>query len=378
MTDHRPPLRRLRSRAPLAAAALLLAGVLAPAAAAAPAAGSPAHDAARPRPTATASAGVTASRAEAARIDAYWTKARMRAARAMPMPRAQHAPKGAAGAPSTAGKPERPGTPRSVPGSAPEQVQRDSSGPENATGPLQVPTARRWGGQGMMPARSIGQLYFTTPVGDARCSAAVVSAENRDTVWTAGHCVHPGAGGKAAFYRNFVFVPDAGGGTEPYGRWTFRYAGTTPAWQNTGDWHYDVAALAFYPQAARGDLEDTVGAQGIRFDGGTSFSDVFTFGYPLDGYRRTDLDGQDLWYCEGPVSPVGAADDTLVLRCDMGHGCSGGPWVAGLGLGRGWGWIVGVSSHRDTDSTGAWTNGLLYGTHQGTAAARVYDDVSTH
>jgi len=310
--------------------------------------------------------------AQAARIDAYWTAARLRAARPIPMPTRSRTP----GATASATPPEPPLPPRIGAGTAP--LHPDPEGRDSGRRPAAAPMARRWGGEGLMPARTVGRLYFTTPMGDASCTATVINSVHRDTVWTAGHCVHPAGGGAKAYYNDFMFVPDADNGQVPHGRWLFRYATAPQAWQENGDWHYDLAALAFYPQSDGSNLADRLGAQGYRFGGGTDFRQVVDLGYPSDGYLRDDFTGQNLWYCEGPTSAVSATDDLMTMRCDMGHGCSGGPWIDDLRLDRGWGYIVGTNSHRDIDAAGDWADDRLYSASHGNAAIHVYDEVSRY
>ncbi|MGA5699231.1 hypothetical protein [Peterkaempfera bronchialis] len=365
MHDQPPPPRRVRLRLPLAAA-VLLAAFLAPQAGAAD---QSAGGGADYRPTAAA-AGPAATPAQAARIHRYWTDARLHRARPAPLPH----PRGGRH-PTPRPRPEAALPARTIPGSAPRRAQPDTAAPSRTA---VVSAARRWGGQGLMPARTIGQLFFTTPAGDFRCTASVINSVNRNMVWTSGHCVHPGGGGPGAYYRNFVFVPDADNGLAPHGPWLFRYAATTRAWQQYGDWHYDLAAIAFHPQPVHGNLADYLGAQGARFGSGQDHRDVVNFGFPADGYRRTDFDGGDLWYCEGPTSAVGATGTGMVMRCDMGHGCSGGPWIDDLRLDRGWGYIVGTNSRRDVDADGNWSDDLIYSAYHGNAAMNVYTEVSAH
>ena len=66
-----------------------------------------------------------------------------------------------------------------------------------------------------------GKVFFNMGGGSFACSAAIVNTEGRDTVWTAGHCVHGGSGGQWA--TNWQFVPaydDDLANPAPYGTWT--------------------------------------------------------------------------------------------------------------------------------------------------------------
>lgn len=312
--------------------------------------------------------GAVNSPAQVASIAAYWTEERMRAATPEPMP---------------AGKPDAAASPveQKLPGQAAEgALPKAAAGLTNADGPistLAVTRAERWNRQGAMPARTTGKVYFTRPNGGGgSCTGSVINARNKNTVWTAGHCIHPGGSGAGNYYRNFIFVPDADNGREPHGRWVFKWANTTIGWQNNGDVNYDIAAIAFYPQAARGNLSDALGYQGYKFGYGRDFGNVHNFGFPADGYKRTDFNGTQLWYCQGAASDAGWFDDRMVMSCDMGRGASGGPWLEDLQLARGWGYIVGSNSHRDGDSNGNFINNNIYSAYHGDGAINVYNDVS--
>jgi hypothetical protein len=54
----------------------------------------------------------------------------------------------------------------------------------------------------------------------------------------------------------------------------------------------------------------------------------------------------------------------------MGHGASGGPWLSGLSLRRGWGYIVGDSS------TAIAGHATLNSPHLGQAAVNLYNKIS--
>ncbi|MEV0676106.1 hypothetical protein AB0I60_06230 [Actinosynnema sp. NPDC050436] len=333
------------------AVALVVAGGAATAASAAP--GDPA----------TAGAGVSTSREEARQITEYWTEDRLRAATEIPVPTRADSTTAREAAPvdRLAGI--------SAAGSTPQGATA-SGGPD--VGVTAVEQAQRWNRQGQSPAVTLGKLYST----GGSCTASIITAGNRNTVWTAGHCIHRGGGGAGNYYRNFLFVPDADNGREPHGRWAFKYANTTSGWANNADLDFDVAAIAFWPQAQRGNLADRFGAQGYRFGFGRDFPNVHTFGFPSDGYRRADFDGRNLWYCQGAARTAGPSDDRMVIGCDMGRGSGGGPFIDDLQPTRGWGFIVGNNSHRDVDVNGNYLNNNLYSAYHGDAAINVYNDVS--
>lgn len=71
--------------------------------------------------------------------------------------------------------------------------------------------------------------------GRLHCTGWMVS---KDTLVTAGHCVHTGGSG-GSWYSGLTFRPGSDGGTAPYGtcspRRTYAYNG----WLNNKDWRYD-------------------------------------------------------------------------------------------------------------------------------------------
>ena len=78
------------------------------------------------------------------------------------------------------------------------------------------------------PITTTGKLFFTTPTGDAVCSASVLRLR---IVVTAGHCVHSGSGGTAGFYTNFLFIPAYHDGFARLGMvFTPRTVGATDLW----------------------------------------------------------------------------------------------------------------------------------------------------
>lgn len=241
--------------------------------------------------------------------------------------------------------------------------------------PLAGSKATLWSPHGQMPAMTTGKIYFRRTDGsNGYCTGSVITAPNLNTVWTAGHCVNAGHGG--GYYSNFSFVPDTDLGSAPWGSWSWKYANTTIGWQDYGDLHYDVAAIAFYPNG--GNLQSRLGSQGYRFGYGQSFS-VTTFGYPQSGYNRTDFPsaGNRLYSCSGQTYRKSASNDMIGLSCDMHHGASGGPWLTDMASWGG-GYIVGAYSSRDVDANGSPTNIEARSANHGDGAINVYNDVSVH
>jgi hypothetical protein len=322
--------------------------------------------AAAEKPSAPAAGVVNKARAQSL-LD-YWSPERMRAATPEPMP--------VVDAKQVQQQVDNVLPGQASEGSLPAKNLSPQTGPKS--GLLAGSRAERWGRQGSGPAITIGKIYYTRTDGtNGYCSGSVINASNRSTVWTAGHCIHVGGGGSGNYFSNFIFVPDADNNREPWGRWTWKYANTTAGWQNSGNLNYDVAAIAFNSQAAHGNLQDWTGSQGYKFNQGQAWSGVNTFGFPQDGYLRTDFSGNDLWYCFGNTTRASSSDDRIHINCDMHHGASGGPWLQDLQVSRGWGYIIGAYSHRDF-ANGAPTNIVAKSANHGDGAINVYNDVSVH
>ncbi len=314
-----------------------------------------------------AATGVANSSAGARSTAAYWTKARRAAATPEPLPQV------------TTKAMATPTVPDRLPAASAAPVRPKKAITTHTTGgvhPLWGSGAALWSPHGSMPATTVGKIYFTRTDGSGGyCTGSVITAQNLNTVWTAGHCVNAGNGG--GWFSNFSFVPDTDNGSAPWGSWSWKYANTTTGWANSGDLHYDVAAIAFYPLNGN-NLQSRVGAQGYRFNWGQAFS-VTDFGYPQDGYLRTDFpaNGNKLYYCSGTTYRKSSTNDLMGLSCDMHHGASGGPWLSDLAAWGG-GYIVGAYSHRDVNSSNVPTNIEARSANHGDGAINVYNNVSTH
>ncbi|HKU35520.1 MAG TPA: hypothetical protein VJP90_08220, partial [Paenarthrobacter sp.] len=92
--------------------------------------------------------------------------------------------------------------------------------------------------QSETPVKHIGKIFFTLGGANYVCSGNSVTAANKSTVSTAGHCVNEGPG---AYATNFVFVPAYLNGSAPYGKWTARALYSPSQWANNGNMQYDTA-----------------------------------------------------------------------------------------------------------------------------------------
>lgn len=284
-------------------------------------------------------------------VSAYWTPARLNAAKAMPEPTAS--PANAAVPPQSHRLPAQ-----SAPGAMATNAARPATG---TVTPLDVTQSAVWTAHGQMPATTVGKLYFTTPSGNAECTASVINSANHSMIWTAGHCVTNGA---QTWYSNFLFVPDYNNGNWPLGSWSWKSVSAPTAYFNGANSDYDLAAISLWPQNGV-KVADATGYQGYMFNYGYNWY-AYEFGYPYDTHpARSGITGQDLRYC---ISGTWQAGNQEAIHCDQGHGASGGPWLNDLELGRGWGYLVGNVSYHPSDSSDEERS-----PHFGDAAVNVYN-----
>jgi hypothetical protein len=230
------------------------------------------------------------------------------------------------------------------------------------------------------PAKSIGKLFFQTWIpsqrkyGNSVCSATVIAAENRSTVWTAGHCVYQTYSN--VWNRNYIFCPgyrdDNGVPGEakdcPLGKWTVRFSAATEQWLKAvcsprgsctrTEFDYDLGALTVQQQDDDRTIQERVGSHVLRFN--TRVTRHYVFGYP----QSSPFTGRYLYAC--------IATNTFDHRhlrqvCRM-TGASGGPWLSNFN--SGWrGYLTSVN----TDVEGG--SGRIDGPFQGAVAQQLYNYV---
>ncbi|GHH87801.1 hypothetical protein GCM10018793_65070 [Streptomyces sulfonofaciens] len=240
-------------------------------------------------------------------------------------------------------------------------------------------------------AAPVGKVFFDSPEGHMVCSGTVVKDPRHpgrsNLVWTAGHCVHAGAGG--GWYRNIEFVPsynDLGKSmadlqnatyqeVAPYGKFWADWASTSNEWINEGGETggngapYDYAVLHVKPEQGSKSLEETVGAA-LDVDFSTpSVSGAGTmgaWGYPA----APPYDGQKMYKCldrPGRLSIDPSKPTMYRIGCTMTGGSSGGGWFR----------VVGKKTELVSNtSIGPITNGWLAGPQLGEGAKQVYDTMS--
>jgi hypothetical protein len=254
------------------------------------------------------------ARAERARTLAYWTPARMRAAK----PRDFVVDAG-----------------RFVPARSHAKPERRKPGGGG------VVTGASWpNGKGEIYTAS-GRVLFTLGGIDYICSGSVVTdaRSGYSIVLTAGHCAYDETAGgtQSGFATNWLYIPEFDSNPTytcaitTYGCWTasalvvnrgFATAGGFNTQATTYDWAFAVVG----PGGKSGTASlEALGSFALSTSSVANGTQVGAFGYPAAGKYH----GNDLTYCSGGVGrDVLNANKTYRLDCDMTGGSSGGPWLA--------------------------------------------------
>jgi hypothetical protein len=176
--------------------------------------------------------------------------------------------------------------------------------------------------QSETPVKHIGKVFFTLGGSNYVCSGNSVTAANKSTVSTAGHCVNEGPG---AYATNFVFVPAYLNGSAPYGKWTARALYSPTQWASNGNMQYDTAFAVMNTLNGQ-QLADVVGSSGVQFNAARGLS-YKSFGYPA----AAPFNGESLKSCSGTATndPYNPQFATQGIPCNMTGGSSGGPWFIG-------------------------------------------------
>ena len=196
-------------------------------------------------------------------------------------------------------------------------------------------TGASWNGGGKV-AGSVGRILFSSGGSQWICSGTVVNAPNSagySIVLSAGHCAYDGADGWSS---NFVFYPDFDANPtytcqgRAQGCWTASRLAINSGFYPSG-FGPDAAlrvdySFAYLPNnTASGELDVRYPGYALKTSG-TSTSDVqWAFGYPGEGRYK----GKDLIYCTG--STINDPNDvgTWGMACNMNGGSSGGGWLYG-------------------------------------------------
>jgi hypothetical protein len=214
-----------------------------------------------------------------------------------------------------------------------------------------------WTGGGSV-VKTSGRVFFTFQGRTASCSGNSVTSTNGSTVMTAGHCVKY----QGSWHTNWVFVPGYDNGQAPYGQWSATKTLATDQWAASEDINYDVGAAVVAPLNGK-TLSQTVGAQGLKFNGGYNKA-MYAFGFPA----AAPYDGSKLIHCSGNSSKDFLFSKDHSLGCNMTGGSSGGPWFESFNESTGTGLQVSVNSFGYT-----FLPNRMFGPYFGPEAKAVYD-----
>jgi V8-like Glu-specific endopeptidase len=253
---------------------------------------------------------------------AYWTQARMKAAKPLDMP----------------------GDAKFVDEAARALVKKL---PETAAGPAAPTRGRLAQTEAATPVTNYsitnGKLFIGGYESASWCSASAVNTTSKRVLITAGHCVHSGRGG--TWRSNMVFVPSYNAfnaDRDPVGRFQAYRLRTFDSWMNDSNLNRDVGFVTTYSGGDSGArVVDTVGGHGLAVNGGTEF-DTSIFGYPSnrDG-------GNKMWACWGTATDSSWWDDLSKIGCNFDVGSSGGPWLWQYNNSTGQGYVRSVMSTLD-------------------------------
>ncbi|MFJ7590713.1 trypsin-like serine peptidase [Streptomyces sp. NPDC097617] len=253
-----------------------------------------------------------------------------------------------------------------VPGAARTPVATSATptaiAPTAAASPTAFPQAGgAWTGGGAV-VKTSGRVFFTLGDRTASCSGDSITSANGSTVITAGHCVKY----QGAWHTNWVFVPAYNNGSAPYGQWSATKTFATDQWAASEDMNMDVGLAVVAPLNGR-TLTQTVGAQGILFNGGYN-KRMYSFGFPA----AAPYDGTKLVYCSGNSGKDFLLTKDHSLACNMTGGSSGGPWFQDFNETTGLGTQVSVNSFGYT-----FLPNRMYGPYFGNEAKAAYDKAQT-
>ena len=289
--------------------------------------------------------------AEQKAVAAYWTPARMKAAKSV---EDSTTFKQLSAAKRTA----------AAEASVPRGPARAVAPSQAATAPRAVKAAPTVSLQTFSPnlpyyypaARTNGKVFFTRAGLNYVCSASIVNSEGKSLVWTAGHCVVDGQ----IWDSNFAFVPSYSNGSAPYGTWYSRQLTTTSGWYWNRDLTQDIGASTVYRNFGYR-LADYLGAQGIMWNQSANFY-TCAFGYP-QAYPYTGA-----YLTEACGNTGNAGDGTIYMYSGMTGGSSGGPWLRSFD--GNWGYVNG---HNDFiyNNSPVW----MYSPYYGNQAASLYNAV---
>ena len=195
-----------------------------------------------------------------------------------------------------------------------------------------------WTGNGAIEQRS-GKLFFSTTGGNWQCSASVLNdgstSNSYSVILTAGHCTYDGSEGwsfNVAYIPDYDDAPTASCAQTVHGCWTSTRLAVHDDFHPSGfgpdaalEVDYGFMRLGLGGKSGTAELDAVTGGYGLKTSG-VSLSDTqWAFGYPAAGKYK----GKDLVYCKGSTIEDPSGLSTWGMACNMTGGSSGGPWLWG-------------------------------------------------
>lgn len=180
------------------------------------------------------------------------------------------------------------------------------------------------------PYSTAGRIFLKTRRGKGFCSGVAVNTPTRRLVLTAGHCLslREGSARFPEATRYLEFIPAYSNGEAPFGRFVMETGYVLNAWKHTESPNYDFGAVLTYPNALGQNVADATG-------GGANIAlnlprdeEFMILGYP--GFNQ-----QRMRVCEGSFSGHNPFSRGLpgpaqsLAGCFLMPGSSGGPWFVG-------------------------------------------------
>jgi hypothetical protein len=317
----------------------------------------------------------------AADVTAYWTPARMAAAKSYPERYIFTSAATASAAPQ-AGSAGYPGGVAGVPPNAtgaaaypqvetfPNAVQVE---PEHAAYPPPRDTFEYGPRYRTYPASTVGKVFFIQDHdGNGTYSGFVCSGSSifvggstARHVLTAGHCVNNGRNGAGAgggWSANFQICPSydsSQGGVNPaVGCWTAYNLATSGSWisSSNSDRDWGGAAMNNGGVAPPAPIGNRVGQLGRAWNWNDEH--FWAFGYPAAApYTGGKLVANTAEHSYTINQGLGA--DSKYQGNEMTGGSSGGPWIKNFGYLDGNNWADGVNSHKRCTAAGCPPGSVL-------------------
>ena len=180
------------------------------------------------------------------------------------------------------------------------------------------------------PFAANGRLFVRQGNEQGFCSATAINSPSRRLILTAAHCLNTGPRGLlggTTWSRTVVFVPAYTDGLAPFGAFVAHRNDlhVPQQWITLGNPNFDIGAAQVQPNAEGGNVADAVGGGAtIAVDLGRK-QQFQTFGYPGKVKR---MQGCSSPYVGDDSTTYGIpGPPTIAIRCHWAPGASGGGWL---------------------------------------------------